>query len=59
MLAFISRCRRTYPESMGHALRLFFDAKWLEEKLEAAERMYILLNDPITKACYFFCTGSC
>ena len=28
MLAFISRCRRTYPESMGHALRLFFDAKF-------------------------------
>ena len=36
------------------ASRVFFDAKWLEERLESAERIHILLNDSITKAFYFF-----
>lgn len=36
------------------ALRLFFDAKWIEERLESAERIHVLLNDPATKAFYLF-----
>lgn len=36
------------------ALRLFFDAKWVGERLESAERIHVLLNDAITKAFYLF-----
>lgn len=40
--------------SQWNALRLFFDAKWIEERLESAERIHILLNDPATKTFYIF-----
>ncbi|XP_051168521.1 uncharacterized protein LOC127286207 [Leptopilina boulardi] len=36
------------------ALRLFFDAKWFEERLESVERIHVLLNDAATKAFYLF-----
>ncbi|KAE8739576.1 hypothetical protein FOCC_FOCC014919 [Frankliniella occidentalis] len=31
------------------ALRLYFDTKWLEERLETAERIHTMLNDKFTK----------
>lgn len=36
------------------ALRLFFDEKWLSERLETVERIHIALNDSITKSYFLF-----
>ncbi|KAK3914316.1 Zinc finger protein 862 [Frankliniella fusca] len=36
------------------ALRLYFDAKLLEERLETAERIHTMLNDKFTKMYYIF-----
>lgn len=36
------------------ALKLYFTDKWLSEKLISAENIYLQLNDPFTKAYFYF-----
>lgn len=36
------------------ALRLFFDDKWLSERLETVERIHVALNDPFMKSYFLF-----
>lgn len=36
------------------ALQLYFTDKWLSEKLISAENIYFQLNDPFTKAYFYF-----
>lgn len=37
-----------------HKLKLFFTDKWRSEKLICAENIYLQLNDPFTKAYFYF-----